>query len=120
MYIDSGNSAILETAEAFELSKDDSNWTFFSNYGHVYFLIALTDDLTLREISDRVGITERSVQGIIQSLEEAGYVQRLKVGRNNSYKIKPGKTLRHSLESDVKLEDLTQLIRKAIKARSNA
>ncbi|MEO0337116.1 MAG: winged helix-turn-helix domain-containing protein [Pseudomonadota bacterium] len=101
------------------MSKDEASWTFFSNYGHVYFLIALSeDDLTLREISDRVGITERSVQGIIQSLEEAGYVERLKVGRNNVYKIKPGKTLRHDLESNVKLEDLTNLIRKTKKQRS--
>ena len=100
------------------MSKDEVGWTFFSNYGHVYFLIALSESLTLREISDRVGITERSVQGIILALEEAGYVEKQKAGRNNVYRIRSGKTLRHPLEGDVKLEDLTQLIRKAKKIKS--
>ncbi|AYF43804.1 hypothetical protein BALOs_0794 [Halobacteriovorax sp. BALOs_7] len=35
-----------------------------------------------------------------------------KVGRSNRYKIVPKKTLRHSLESNVQLQDLIDLITK--------
>ncbi len=95
------------------MASNDIKWTFFSNYGHIYFLIAIHQDITLREIANRVGITERSVLGIVQELEEAGYVKKQKVGRANKYSILPKKTLRHPLESKVKLEDLVSLIEEA-------
>ncbi len=88
------------------------SWTFFSNHGHVYFLIALYEDIIIRDISYRVGITERSVVGILQDLEEAGYIKKKKIGRSNRYKIVPKKTLRHTLESNVLLQDLVELIGK--------
>lgn len=90
----------------------DTGWTFFSNHGHVYFLIATNEDIVVREIAMKVGITERSVIGIIQDLENAGYISREKIGRNNKYKIIPKKTLRHPLESNVQLKDLIELIKK--------
>ena len=32
-----------------------SNWTFFSNHGHVYFLLATNEHVTLREVAAEVG-----------------------------------------------------------------
>ncbi len=90
-------------------------WTFFSNYAHVYFLLALEEDLTVRQIANRVGITERSTMAIIYGLEEDKYIKRTKVGRNNVYKIIPNKSLKHPLESRVKLKDIIQLIKKSNK-----
>lgn len=95
-----------------DLNSKDIKWTFFSNHGHVYFLLASIKDITLREVANRVGITERSVLGIVQDLEETGYIKREKVGRTNTYKIVPKKTLRHPLESKVQLKDLVDLISK--------
>lgn len=95
------------------MSQNEAGWTFFSNYGHVYFLIASNAEIVVREIALKVGITERSVLGIIQELEEAGYIKREKIGRSNRYKIVPKKTLRHPLESNVQLKDLVDLIKKA-------
>tara|TARA_Y100001935_G_C17308246_1_gene513866 strand:+ start:2647 stop:2958 length:312 start_codon:yes stop_codon:yes gene_type:complete len=92
---------------------DEINWTFFSNHGHVYFLLAANENLVVREIALKVGITERSVLGIIQDLEDAGYVKREKIGRSNRYKIVSKKTLRHPLESNVQLKDLVQLLKNA-------
>lgn len=88
-------------------------WTFFSNHGHVYFLIALRDgEITVREIAQKVGITERTVQGIIQDLEEGDYIEKQKQGRSNLYKVVSGKTLRHSLEKNIQLNELTEIIRR--------
>ena len=41
----------------------------------------------LRDIADRLGITERSAHGIVTDLTEAGYVVKHKDGRRNSYQI---------------------------------
>jgi len=89
------------------------SWTFFSNHGHVYFLLATHEDIVVREIALKVGITERTVLGIIQDLEEAGYIKREKIGRSNRYKIVPKKNLRHPLESNVQVKDLVDLIKSA-------
>ena len=95
------------------MTQNETRWTFFSNHGHVYFLLATNEEIVVREIALKVGITERSIMGILQDLEEAGYIKRQKVGRTNKYKIVPKKTLRHPLESDVLLLDLVKLIEKA-------
>lgn len=93
----------------------EAGWTFFSNHGHVYFLLALKEDITIREMAIRVGVTERSVLAIVQDLESAEYIKREKVGRSNRYKILAKKTLRHPLESNVQLKDLVALIKNAKK-----
>lgn len=93
--------------------KEPHKWTFFSNHGHVYFILATNENIVLREVALRVGITERSVLAIVQDLEEAGYITREKIGRSNRYKIQPKKTLRHPLESNVQVKDLVNLIKEA-------
>lgn len=94
-------------------SQNEIGWTFFSNHGHVYFLLATNENIVLREVALRVGVTERSVLGIVQDLENAGYIKREKIGRSNRYRIVPKKTLRHPLESNVQLKDLVKLIEEA-------
>lgn len=95
------------------MHQDEAGWTFFSNHGHVYFLLATNEDIVVREMALMVGITERSIMGILQDLEASGYIKREKVGRSNRYKIVAKKTLRHPLESNVLLKDLVHLIKEA-------
>ncbi|MEO1495529.1 MAG: winged helix-turn-helix domain-containing protein [Planctomycetota bacterium] len=87
-----------------------SRWTFLTNHAHV--LIALKSDPTqvLREVAAKVGITERAVQRIVHELEEAGILQRERVGRRNEYRVLPGKNLRHRLESHCTVDELLDLI----------
>ncbi|MCF8059315.1 MAG: hypothetical protein K9K67_08465 [Bacteriovoracaceae bacterium] len=95
------------------MEQKEAGWTFFSNHAHIYFLLATIEGIVLREVALRVGITERSVLGIVQDLEAAGYIEKEKVGRSNRYKIVKKKTLRHKLEGNVQLGDLVNLIKKA-------
>lgn len=95
------------------LDHHEAGWTFFSNHGHVYFLLAINENMVLREVAAKVGITERSVLSIVQDLEAAGYIKREKIGRSNKYRIVPRKTLRHPLESNVQLKDLVDLVKDA-------
>ena len=85
-------------------------WTFLSNHGHVLMCLADDPDARLRDIAERVGITERTVFGIVENLQEAGIVGREKVGRRNTYTIDRGQHLRHEIESSHTVGDLIDLL----------
>jgi DNA-binding MarR family transcriptional regulator len=87
-----------------------SPWTFLSNHGHVLMCLAADPDARLRDIADRVGITERTVFGIVEGLEEAGIVTREKLGRRNTYRIDRTAHLRHPIESSRTVGDLIELL----------
>ena len=74
-------------------------WTFLSNHAHVLLLIAQDPEVTLRDVADRVGITERAVQRIVAELEEARYLERQRAGRRNRYVVHPELPLRHPVEA---------------------
>ena len=71
-----------------------TEWSFITNHGLVLATIARHPQSTAREIGDSVGITERSAHKNINDLEEAGYITKLKVGRNNKYRIHPNVPLK--------------------------
>ena len=88
----------------------DAHWTFFSNYAHVLVCLAESPEATVREVAERVGITERSTQRIITHLDEAGILQREKHGRRNYYVIDTSAHLRHSLEAHCTIGELLQTV----------
>jgi IclR helix-turn-helix domain len=64
-----------------------ASWTFLTNHAQVLLCIARDPGSRLRDIADRVGITERSAYGIVLELAEAGYIVKEKTGRRNRYQI---------------------------------
>ena len=74
-------------------------WTFLTNHTHVLVCIANDTGVRLRDVADRVGITERAAQSIGADLVSAGYLTRARVGRRNTYEIRPDHPLRHQVES---------------------
>jgi len=90
-----------------EESRDKpARWTFFSNHGHVLFVLAADPDARTRDIAERVQITERAAQRIVHELEHDGYVRIVKKGRRNSYVVNRKKRLRHPIESHCTLDRL--------------
>lgn len=73
-------------------------WTFLTNHAHVLICIAADQEVRLRDVAVRVGITERAVQRIVAELEEAGYLERERQGRCNRYRICTDQPLRHPIE----------------------
>jgi DNA-binding IclR family transcriptional regulator len=63
-------------------------------------LLALSDtpDIRLRDVAERVGITERATQRIVAELVEAGYVSSTRVGRRNRYTVDREHAMRHSAQ----------------------
>lgn len=86
-----------------------SKWTFLSNHSHVLICLARYSSLSLREVAAKVGITERSVQNIVQDLEEGGFLKRIREGRSNRYELDLTKTLRHPLEGTATVAELVNL-----------
>lgn len=81
-------------------------WTFLTNHSHV--LVCLLEDPTarLRDVADRIGITERAVQKIILDLEMARVLRRIREGRRNRYRIQLDRPLRHAVESHCTVREL--------------
>ncbi len=87
-----------------------ASWTFITNHGAVLALIGQRQQITTREISGRLGITERSVMRIIKDLEMAGYITRTREGRSNLYQVNRSAPLRRFAERDVAIGDLLQAL----------
>ena len=66
---------------------------------HAAVLLCITSDpeSRMRDIAERVGITERAAQRIVADLVEEGYVTRRRVGRRNVYEVQPARPMRHRL-----------------------
>lgn len=89
-----------------------SDWTFFSNYAHVLFILATHEAITIRELSQTVGITERFAHKVINDLQENGFIAVKKNGRKNIYKVNLRKKLRHPIENHIQIGQLIELISK--------
>jgi PAS domain S-box-containing protein len=70
-------------------------FVLLSNHGQALVAIAENPDVLLREIAQRLGITERATQSIVNDLVNAGYVQRTRVGRRNRYTVDADKPFPH-------------------------
>jgi hypothetical protein len=90
-----------------------SNWTLFSNHGHVLVCLARDSEARLRDVAVAVGITERAVQKIVRDLQDGGMVSVTKNGRRNRYRIHKTEPLRHKLESDCTVNDLIKMVSRA-------
>jgi len=62
-------------------------WSFLTNHARVLLCIAHDPDARLRDIAASLGITDRSVYGIVTDLTTAGYVIKHRDGRRNLYQI---------------------------------
>jgi DNA-binding MarR family transcriptional regulator len=77
-----------------------------SNHAHVLVCVAREPGMTLREISDCVGITERTTHTLVCELEQAGYLTRHKNGRRNTYEVHMDAPLGHELERGTSVGEL--------------
>ena len=85
-------------------------WTFLTNHAHVLLCLASNQELRLREVAARVGITERAVQHIVADLEAAGVLTRTREGRRNRYTLHPDRPLRHPVEAHRTVADLVGVV----------
>ena len=85
-------------------------WSFLTNYARVLLCIAEDPGARLRELGDRVGITERAAHRIVDDLAAAGYISRTRTGRRNHYSINRNQPLRDSLVRQQSVGDLLAIL----------
>jgi DNA-binding transcriptional ArsR family regulator len=93
-----------------EIATGGPTWTFLSNHTHVLVCLTSNRDQTVRDIAQKVGITERAVLRIVSELEEGGVLARERDGRRNRYSIALEAPLRHPLESHCRIGELLALV----------
>ena len=98
------------TSEKGQRTVGGAEWTFLSNHAHVLLCIAQEPESRLRELAERVGITERAVQRIVADLEEAGYLSRAREGRRNHYELHADRPFRHPVAAHCDVSLLLNLI----------
>ncbi|MFC1870940.1 winged helix-turn-helix domain-containing protein [Chloroflexota bacterium] len=80
-------------------------WTFLTNHALVLSFIAWQSMITARELSTRIGITERAVRKIIADLDAEGYISKAKEGRRIRYSINRIQPLRHPTHGGIAVGD---------------
>jgi predicted transcriptional regulator len=85
-------------------------WKFLTNHAQVLACIAHDPGVLLREISERVGITERAAHRIVTELTDGGYITRERNGRRNQYTIQPGLPLPDRLGRVQRISDLLAIL----------
>lgn len=92
-----------------------STWTVFSNHGHVLLFLARFPEARLRDVAEKVGITERAVQKIVKDLQDSKVISVHKHGRRNRYRVNTRQPLRHELEAHRTIGSLIKLVQKKSK-----
>ena len=77
-----------------------AQWTFLTNHALVLIFLANHPEITGRELSLSVGITERTVRRIIDDLEAELYVMKKRTGRRITYTVNPKLHFRHPAQRD--------------------
>jgi DNA-binding MarR family transcriptional regulator len=81
--------------------------TFLTHQARVLLAIANDCNIRMRDLANRVGLTERAVYDAIHDLIAAGYLEVERVGRRNCYRLilEPGE------DGEGEVESVTELAR---------
>lgn len=90
--------------------KYEKPWTFITNHAAVLSLLANHPRIKAREISQEVGITERSVRTIINDLEKGGYISKTREGRRVRYRVDLTRHMRHKTQRNVAVSHLLSIL----------
>jgi len=85
-------------------------WNFITNHGLLLLYISLNPQCTMREMASALGLTERTIQRVLDDLEAEGYVTWQRTGKGNIYEINNTRGLKHELTRDVIVGDLLALL----------
>ncbi len=92
------------------MADGSQGWGFLTNHARVFLCIADEPGVRLRDISERVGITERAAHRIVGELADGGYITRERTGRRNTYLIHTELPLPDALARDQNVGDLLAVL----------
>ena len=87
-----------------------ASWSFLTNHARVLLAIAGDPDARLRDLAEVLGVTERTVFGIVNDLVAAGYVVKERAGRRNRYHIQEHVPLRTDIGRERTIGEVLDLL----------
>jgi DNA-binding transcriptional ArsR family regulator len=87
-----------------------AEWSFLTNHARVLVCIAHDPGLRLRDVAEALGLTERTVFGIVTDLTDAGYLVKEKDGRRNRYRVQHHLPLRQPVGRQATIGELLDLL----------
>jgi DNA-binding transcriptional ArsR family regulator len=85
-------------------------WSFLTSHGRALLFIAHDPEARLRDLAAALDVTERTAQGIVTDLAEAGYVVKEKDGRRNRYHIQAHLPLRDAIGRERTIGEVLDLL----------
>lgn len=101
---------VVEPDNTSDAPARSATWTFITNHAGALLVLAERPDIRLTELADALEITERATLRIIRDLEAAGYVDVVKQGRTNTYRLHPERTMRHPIVRAVEIRQLLGIL----------
>jgi PAS domain-containing protein len=87
-----------------------SAWGLLTTHAQVLLCLRGDPSMRQREIADRVGVTERRVGTVVDDLIDAGYLERTRVGRRNTYRLRTDLPLPHQLHQQRRIGDVIDAV----------
>jgi hypothetical protein len=88
----------------------DRRCLLLTNHAMVLAVITSDPGVRIREIAQKVEITERAVESLIGDLIQVGFLSRRRSGRRNVYEVHGDANLRHPLIADTTVGGLLNVI----------
>jgi predicted transcriptional regulator len=101
----------IDTAAVQRNAMKKGDWTVLSNHGRMLVYLTRHPQCTTQLIAQRMGLSIRAVQKIIDALEHDGYITRRRVGRCNRYLVHSEMPMRHSLERGTPVGSIINALR---------
>jgi predicted transcriptional regulator len=86
------------------------DFAFLTNHGKTLLLIAHDQQIRMRDIADRLRITERATQRIVADLARSGYIERERNGRRNHYNVRTDIPLGLPIQRDIDIGSLLAIL----------
>jgi len=87
-----------------------ADWSLLTSHGRLLLAIEKEPGLRVRDMADRLDLSERGVALILRDLREAGYVTSRREGRRVFYTVVPEKPLRKGALRDQTVGQLLELL----------
>jgi DNA-binding MarR family transcriptional regulator len=85
-------------------------WFFVTSHAFVLLQVERNPDITVREIAEQVGLTERQAHRVLADLVEEGYLTRERVGRRNRYQVNHSGPMRHPAIAELEVGHLLRAL----------
>ena len=93
-----------------------ADWSLLTNHGRLLLAIENEPGLRVRDMADRLELSERGVALILRDLRESGYVTSHREGRRVFYSVVPDKPLRRE---SLRHQTVGQLLRLLVAAETS-